>query len=182
MSWTTWTPPPVPWGRRYAVNIYMSATCSEYLFWCLAYSARASLIVRSKQGADHSHSSISRRAGTDPCTTSGSALFRCSDNRHSSHTHRTGPLCFLCRCSIQLELSTCCRSTVRKHSHFQTPLENPSIQTHWVQLCCIKRLCNFGPKGAIQIRYYCCYSQTHTILTAIIIIIIIMRNFLKWPK
>jgi len=28
-----------------------------------------------------------------------------------------------------LELSTCWHSTVRKHSHFQTPLENPSVQT-----------------------------------------------------
>jgi len=49
---------------------------------------------------------------------------------------------------------------VRKHSHFQTPLENPSIQTHFfilVLLCCIKRLCIFGPKGAIQIRYYYYY-------------------------
>ena len=44
---------------------------------------------------------------------------------------------------------------MQKHSHFQTPLENPSIQTHLVLLCCIKRLCIFGPKGAIQIRYYC---------------------------
>ena len=26
--------------------------------------------------ADHSHSNVSQRAGTDPCTTSGSALFR----------------------------------------------------------------------------------------------------------
>jgi len=50
--------------------------------------------------------------------------------------------------------STCWHSTVWKHSHFQTPLENPSIQTHLVLLCCIKRLCIFGPKGAIQIRYY----------------------------
>ena len=39
------------------------------------------------QGADHSHSNVSQRAGTDPCTTSGSALFRCSDTRRSSHTH-----------------------------------------------------------------------------------------------
>ena len=46
---------------------------------------------------------------------------------------------------------------MRKHSHFQTSLENPSIQTHLVLLCCIKRLCIFGPKGAIQIRYYCYY-------------------------
>ena len=29
-----------------------------------------------------------------------------------------------------------------------------SIQTRLVVLCCIKRLCIFGPKGAIQIRYY----------------------------
>ena len=35
-----------------------------------------------------------------------------------------------CCCSIHLELSTCWDSTVRKHSHFQTLLENQSIQTH----------------------------------------------------
>jgi len=46
---------------------------------------------------------------------------------------------------------------LRKHSHFQTPLENSSIQTHLVLMCCIKRLCIFGPKGAIQIRYYYYY-------------------------
>jgi len=43
---------------------------------------------------------------------------------------------------------------VRKPSHFQMPLENPSIQTYLVLLCGVKRLCIFGPKGAIQIRYY----------------------------
>ena len=50
-------------------------------------------------------------------------------------------------------------SAVRKHSHFQTPLEveNPSVQTHLVLLCCIKRLCILGPKGAIHIRYYYYY-------------------------
>ena len=48
---------------------------------------------------------------------------------------------------------------MRKHSHFQTPLENPSIQTHLVIPCCIKRLCIFGPKGAIQIRYYYYYKS-----------------------
>jgi len=43
---------------------------------------------------------------------------------------------------------------VRKHSHFQTPLENPSVQTHFVFVCCHhKRLCIFGPKGVIQIQY-----------------------------
>ena len=46
---------------------------------------------------------------------------------------------------------------MRKHSHFQTSLENPSIQTHLVLLCCIKRLCIFEPKGGIQIRYYYYY-------------------------
>jgi len=65
---------------------------------------------------------------------------RSSDARHSSHTHRTGPSRFFCCCSIHLELSTCWHSNVRKHSHFQTSLENPSIQTHLVLLCCIKRL------------------------------------------
>jgi len=83
---------------------------------------------------------------------------RSSDARHSSHTHRTGPSHFFCCCSIHLELSTCWHSTVWKHSHFQTPLENPSVKTHLV-LCCIKRLCIFGPKGAIQIRYYYYYSM-----------------------
>ena len=79
---------------------------------------------------------------------------RSSDARRTSHTHRTGPSRFFCCCSIHLELSTFWHSTVRKHSHFQTPLENPSVQTHLVHLCCIKRLCIFGPKGAIQIHYY----------------------------
>jgi len=54
-------------------------------------------------------------------------------------------------------LYTCWDSTVRKYSHYQTPLENPSIQTHLVLLCCNKRLCIFGPNGAIQIRYYYYY-------------------------
>ena len=35
--------------------------------------------------------------------------------------------------------------------------KNPSIQTHSVLLCCIKRLCIFTTKGAIQIRYYYYY-------------------------
>ena len=50
---------------------------------------------------------LSELHGTDPSTTSGSALFRCSDARRSSHTHRTGPLRFFCCCSIHLELWTC---------------------------------------------------------------------------
>jgi len=62
-----------------------------------------------------------------------------------------------CCCSIHLELSACWHSTVRKHSHFQAPFKSPSILTHFVLLCCIKRLCIFGPKGAIQIRYYYYY-------------------------
>ena len=44
-----------------------------------------------------------------------------------------------------------------ENTHFQTPLENPSIQTHLVLLCCIKHLCIFGTKGAIQIYYYYYY-------------------------
>ena len=36
---------------------------------------------------DHSHSNVSQRAGTDPCTTSGSALFRCSS--FLAHTELT---------------------------------------------------------------------------------------------
>ena len=53
----------------------------------------------------------------------------------SSYAYKpTCPSRFFCCCSIHLELSTCWHSTVRKHSHFQTPLENPSIQTQWVLL------------------------------------------------
>jgi len=115
------------------------------------------------QGADHSHSNVSQRAGTDPCTTSGSALFRYSDvvvpRIHTELARRA----FFCCCSIHLEVSTCWDSTVRKHSHFQTPLENPSIQTHLVLLCCIKHLCIFGPKGAIQIHYYYYYYYYNAI-------------------
>jgi len=33
-------------------------------------------------------------------------------------------------------------------------LENPSVQTHLVLMCCHKHLCIFGPKGAIKIHYY----------------------------
>ena len=90
--------------------------------------------------------------------------FRCSDAHRSSRTHRTGPSRFFCCCSIHQELSTCWHSTVRKHSHFQTPLENPSIQTHLVLLCCIKRLCIFGPKGAIQICYYYYYNVQSSLM------------------
>ena len=60
------------------------------------------------QCADHIHSNVSQPAGTDPCTTSGSAPFRCSDARRSSHTHRTGPSRFFCCCSIHLELLSTC--------------------------------------------------------------------------
>ena len=67
--------------------------------------------------------------GTDPCTISGSALW-CSAAGRSLHTHRTGPSRFLCCCSIHLELSIGLHSTVRKHSHFQAPLKNASVQTH----------------------------------------------------
>jgi len=63
-------------------------------------------VLADSQGADHSHSNVSQRAGTDPCTTSGSALFRCYDARRSLHTHRNGSSRFLCCCSIHLELLT----------------------------------------------------------------------------
>jgi len=77
-----------------------------------------------------------------------------------------GPSRFFRCCSIHLELSTCWHSTVRKHSHFQTPLENPSVQTHFlVLLCCLKRLCIFGPKGAIQIRTINDHSRHTKLLT-----------------
>ena len=36
---------------------------------------------------------------------------------------------------------------MRKHSHFQMPPKNQSLQTHLVLLCCIKRLCISGPKA-----------------------------------
>ena len=44
-----------------------------------------------------------------------------------------------------------CENILTFKRHLKTHL---SIQTHLVLLCCIKRLCIFGPKGAIQIRYY----------------------------
>ena len=88
---------------------------------------------------------VSQWAGTDPYTTSGSALIRCS---------AAGPLHFFCCCSIHLELSTCWHSTVRKHAHYQTPPENPSVQTHLVLLCCIKRLCIFKPNYYYYYYYY----------------------------
>ena len=71
-------------------------------------------------------------------------------------------------------LYTCWHSTVQEHSYFQMSLDNPSVQTHLVLLCCIKRLCIFGPKGAIQIRYYYYYYYLllwHLFLIIIIIII-----------
>ena len=52
---------------------------------------------------------------------------------------------------------TCWHQTVRKHFHFQIPVENSSVQTHLILLCCLKCLCIFGPIGAIQIRYYYYY-------------------------
>ena len=83
---------------------------------------------------------------------------------HTKLTRR-GPSRFFCCCSIHLELYTCWDSTVRKHSHFQTPLENPSIQTHLVLLCCSKCLCILGPKGAIQICYYYYYYYYYWLTT-----------------
>jgi len=50
--------------------------------------------------------------------------------------------------------STCWDSTVRKHSHFQTPFVNPSIQTHLVLLCCIKRFC-ISMKGSTNVISIC---------------------------
>ena len=58
--------------------------------------------------------------------------------------------------SLPADIRLC--ENILSFSHFQTPLENPSVQTHLVLLCCIKRLCIFGPKGAIQIRYYYYYD------------------------
>ena len=81
------------------------------------------------------------------------SVFLRNDRKNYTYTQRAGPSRFCCCCSIQLERSTCWHSTVRKHSHFQTPPENPSVQTHLVLPYCIKRLCIIVPKGAIQIRY-----------------------------
>jgi len=92
------------------------------------------------------------------CTTSGSTLIRCSTAGRSSHMHRSSPSCFFCCCTIHLELSTCWHSTLRKHSHFQTPLENPSVQSHLVLLCFHERLCIFGPMGTIEMHYYYYYN------------------------
>jgi len=41
--------------------------------------------------------------------------------------------------------------------HYQTPLENPPVQTHSVLLCCLKRFCIVRLKGDIQICYYYYY-------------------------
>ena len=93
------------------------------------------------------------------------------------------PVALFCCCSIHLELSTCWHSTVQKHSHFQMPLENPCIQTHLVLLCCIKRLCIFWPKGAIQIRYYYYYytrRRRRRLAVLFLLHIIIIKNI--WTK
>jgi len=107
----------------------------------------------------HSHSNVSQRAGTDSMHQLGlCALPMLQCWSFLAYTPNwPGPLRIFFCCSIHLELSTCWHSTVRKHYHFQTPLENPSNQTHLVLLYCIKRLCIFGPKDAIQIRYYYYY-------------------------
>jgi len=81
--------------------------------------------------------------------------------RRSSHTHWTGPSRFFCCCSIHLELSTCWHSTVRKHSHFQTPLENPSIQTHLVLLCCIKRVWHSFTFDVCSVCHVKCCVRRH---------------------
>ena len=53
----------------------------------------------------------------------------------------------------------------KKHSHFQTPTENPSVQTHLVLLCCIKHLCTSDLKALYK-----------SVIIIIIIIIIIDRS------
>ena len=63
----------------------------------------------------------------DPCTTSGSALFRCSSILAYTPSHF---FCCVAAPSTWMEHSTCWHSTVRKHSHFQTLFENPSVQAH----------------------------------------------------
>ena len=90
---------------------------------------------------------------TDPRTTSGSELFRYSDTRRSSHTHRTGPSRFSVAAPSTWNSLPADIPLYENILTFQMPLENPSVQTHLVLLCCIKLLCIFGPKGAIQIRY-----------------------------
>ena len=121
--------------------------------WCIA-SAVAELATQlqsgssDSQGVDHSHCIISQRARTVSRTTSGSALFHCSAAGHSSHTHRTGSSRFSVAApstwnSLPADIQLC----ESQPSHFQTPLENPSVQTHLVLLGCIMRLCIFGPKG-----------------------------------
>jgi len=88
------------------------------------------------------------------------ALLRSSD----------APVALFCCCSIHLELSTCWHLTVRKYSHFQTPLENPSVQSHLVLMCCLKRLCIFRPKDTMQIHYYYYYeSYCPSLLSALLV-------------
>ena len=90
------------------------------------------------------HSSVPQRPDTDPCTNSGSAFIRRSTAGRSPETDWTCSVHFFCCSPIRLELFTCWHQTVLEHFHIQAPLENSSVQTHLVHLCC-KRLCIFGP-------------------------------------
>ena len=67
------------------------------------------------------------------------------------NTHQTGPLHFFCCCSIHLELSNCWHSTVWKHSDFQTPLENPSVQTRVAFFVTAPLVWNTLPSGVADL-------------------------------
>ena len=71
----------------------------------------------------------------DLCTTSGFTLIRCSAAFRSSHYTPNWPV-VLFLLLLHPPGTICWYSTVQKHCHFQTPLENPSVQTHLVLLCC----------------------------------------------
>ena len=63
---------------------------------------------------------------------------------------------------IHTELARCAPADIRLCENiltFKRHLKTHLFQfpTHLVLLCCIKRLCIFGLKGAIQIRYYYYY-------------------------
>ena len=63
------------------VVISMTSNTYDFLNWRNFTLMLTNVGCTDSQGADHSHSNVSQRAGTDPCTASGSALIpmlRCS--------------------------------------------------------------------------------------------------------
>jgi len=103
-------PPTVNIKRCQVFSLFYPYMIYIYMIYPICIVSKVTYNVSS---VDHSHSNVSQRAGTDPCTTS---VVRSSDARRSSHTHRTGPSHFFCCCSIHLELPTCWDSTAKTFS------------------------------------------------------------------